>query len=95
MAKTKVLISWAVTAQPTCVIVFPYEKNRFSHYVAHMILVTRKPAFRVLDGKNQMGLLSRREGPARFSIHHNLFITLFLESKPNSVLTILSLLYQE
>ena len=35
--KTKVLISWAVTAQLICVFVFAYAKIRFSHDAAHLI----------------------------------------------------------
>ena len=40
MAKTKVLISWAVTNQLICAFVFAYAKSRFSHGVAHIIHVT-------------------------------------------------------
>ena len=36
-AKTKVLISFAVTAKLICVFVFAYAKKRFSHDEAHMI----------------------------------------------------------
>ena len=38
LAKTKALISWAVTAQLICVFVFAYAKSRFSHDAAHLIL---------------------------------------------------------
>ena len=38
MAKTKALISFAVTAKLICVIVFTYAKSRFSHGAAQMIL---------------------------------------------------------
>ena len=34
--KTKVLISYAVTAQLICVFVFAYAKSRFSQDVAHL-----------------------------------------------------------
>ena len=37
MAKTKALISFAVTAKLICVFVFAYAKNRFSHDEAHII----------------------------------------------------------
>ena len=37
VAKTKALISFAVTAKLICVFVFAYAKSRFSHDVAHMI----------------------------------------------------------
>ena len=37
MAKTKVLISFAVTAKLICVFVFAYAKNWFSHDAAHLI----------------------------------------------------------
>ena len=37
MAKTKALISFAVTAKLICVFVFAYAKSRFSHDAAHDI----------------------------------------------------------
>ena len=37
MAKTKALISFAVTAKLICVFVFAYAKSRFSHDVAHLV----------------------------------------------------------
>ena len=36
VAKTKALISFAVTAKLICVFVFAYAKSRFSHYEAHL-----------------------------------------------------------
>ena len=39
MAKTKALISFAVTAKLICVFVFAYAKIRFSHDAAHMLHV--------------------------------------------------------
>ena len=36
VAKTKVLISCAVTMQLICVFVFAYAKRRFSHDAAHL-----------------------------------------------------------
>ena len=58
VAKIKVLISSAVTAQLICIFVFAYAKKRFSHDVAHFMyksykyatskyvsLVVRKPVF--------------------------------------------------
>ena len=36
IAKTKALISFAVTAKLICVFVFAYAKSRFSHDEAHM-----------------------------------------------------------
>ena len=38
VAKTKTLISFAVTAKLICVFVFAYAKSRFSHDAAHTIL---------------------------------------------------------
>ena len=38
VAKTKTLISFAVTAKLICVIVFAYAKNRFSHVAAHIVI---------------------------------------------------------
>ena len=37
VAKTRALISFAVTAKVICVFVFAYAKNQFSHDAAHMI----------------------------------------------------------
>ena len=37
IAKTKMLISCAVTAQLICVFVFAYAKSRFSHNEAHIV----------------------------------------------------------
>ena len=56
IAKTKALISCAVTAQLICVFVFAYAKSWFSHNEAHLIKalmnqiyhfsrIMRKPAF--------------------------------------------------
>ena len=39
MAKTKALISFAVTAKLICVFVFAYAKIRFSHVAAHIIVL--------------------------------------------------------
>ena len=38
VAKTKALISFAVTAKLICVFVFAYAKKRFSHDAAHLVL---------------------------------------------------------
>ena len=45
VAKTKALISFAVTAKLICVFVFAYAKIRFSHNEAHMIFFVRSPVF--------------------------------------------------
>ena len=37
IAKTKALISYAVTTQLICAFVLAYARNRFSHYEVHMI----------------------------------------------------------
>ena len=36
VAKTKALISFALTAELICVFVFAYAKSRFSHNEAHL-----------------------------------------------------------
>ena len=41
VAKTKALISFAVTAKLICVFVFAYAKSRFSHVAAHFIASLR------------------------------------------------------
>ena len=38
VAKTKALISFAVTAKLICVFVFAYAKSRFSHDEAQMVI---------------------------------------------------------
>ena len=48
MAKTKALISFAVTAKLICVFVFAYAKSRFSHDEAQFILFIEKSAQKVL-----------------------------------------------
>ena len=50
MAKTKALISFAVTAKLICVFVFVYAKNRFSHDAAQIQWK------RLLYGNNQLYL---------------------------------------
>ena len=42
MAKTKALISFAVTAKLICVLVFAYAKSRFSHDAAHIYSLYRR-----------------------------------------------------
>ena len=39
VAKTKALISFAVTAKLICAFVFAYAKSRFSHNEAHIVTV--------------------------------------------------------
>ena len=41
VAKTKALISFAVTAKLICVFVFAYAKSQFSHNKAHLIFDER------------------------------------------------------
>ena len=52
VAKTKVLISFAVTAKLICVFVFAYAKSRFSHNEAHIIW--HKNVFSWLGSCNQI-----------------------------------------
>ena len=51
VAKTKALISFAVTAKLICVFVFAYVKSRFSHDVDHLI-------FNMYEGVNGVPLKS-------------------------------------
>ena len=46
VVKTKVLISFAVTAKLICVFVFAYAKCWFSHDVAHLMIPVTFVAFR-------------------------------------------------
>ena len=41
VAKTKALISFAVTAKLICVFVFAYTKSRFSHKEAQIIVIEK------------------------------------------------------
>ena len=47
MAKTKALISFAVTAKLICVFVFAYAKGRFSHDAAHLFHAINRAYFDV------------------------------------------------
>ena len=42
VARTKALISFAVTAKLICVFVFAYAKKRFSHDKAHIYAASEK-----------------------------------------------------
>ena len=59
VAKTKALISFAVTAKLICVFVFAYAKSRFSHNEAHLILVIEKNQTRKLNYWEDLVLCSR------------------------------------
>ena len=48
VAKTKALISFAVTAKLICVFVFAYARIRFSHDAAHMIVRRNNLNFHLL-----------------------------------------------
>ena len=52
VAKTKTLISFAVTAKVICVFVFAYAKRWFSHVLAHMNRIMRKPAICICKNKD-------------------------------------------
>ena len=43
VAKTKTLISFAVTAKLICVFVFAYAKRWFSHDAAHLVMKLQRP----------------------------------------------------
>ena len=64
MAKTKVLISWAVTTQLICAFVFAYAKSRFSHDMAHIIHVTIQQS---LDRELYIHVIHLRRQIRRFS----------------------------
>ena len=48
IAKTKALISFAVTAKLICVFVFAYAKSRISHDEAHIISLVSYSAISIL-----------------------------------------------
>ena len=57
IAKTKALISYAVTAQLICVFVFAYAKSRFSHNEAHIFSIQNlrdQSLFRIQDMKAEI-----------------------------------------
>ena len=58
VAKTKALISCAVTAQLICVFVFAFAKSRFSHNEAHIIIYIYRHDGRADKNPN------RHDGPA-------------------------------
>ena len=49
VAKTKALISFAVTAKLICVFVFAYANSRFSHDAAHMINAPFHPTVNIFS----------------------------------------------
>ena len=57
MAKTKALISFAVTAKLICVFVFAYAKSRFSHDAAQM----RMTVIGMLEASSQGSGMSVKE----------------------------------
>ena len=57
VAKTKTLISFAVTAKLICVFVFAYAKSRFSHDEAHMKIKSFGNS--VLQTKTSLGTVLR------------------------------------
>ena len=51
VAKTKALISFAVTAKLICVFVFAYAKSWFSHNEAHIMLVLYNTSYNYYKSK--------------------------------------------
>ena len=60
VAKTKALISFAVTAKLICVFVFAYTKLRFSHNEAHILMSYTFNAFR-FSSANEVNVLQDRK----------------------------------
>ena len=60
VAKTKALISFAVTAKLICVFVFAYTKLRFSHNAAHILMSYTFNAFR-FSSANEVNVLQDRK----------------------------------
>ena len=48
VTKTKVLISFAVTAKLIWVFFFAYAKSRFSHETAHLRMITNTTRFEIV-----------------------------------------------
>ena len=61
VAKTKALISFAVTAKLICVFVFAYAKSRFSHDTAHIALVRDKKTVGISLHQQVMGRLNQHD----------------------------------
>ena len=56
VAKTKSLISYAVTAKLICVFVFAYAKNWFSHDAAHLAFNPNRPNGQIGDSTFFLGV---------------------------------------
>ena len=72
MAKTKALISFAVTAKLICIFVFTYAKCWFSHNATqcHMSGVMRKPAFCICENKGTEQLYSNCAADQRLCLRY-------------------------
>ena len=68
IAKTKALISCAVTAQLICVFVFAYAKSRFSYDAAHIVKLgfTGVSLFSYFALKHRLWVLVRTASFRRF-----------------------------
>ena len=55
VAKTKALISFAITAKLICVFVFAFAKSRFSHDAAHIIM--NEICIKLVPSEIHMGLV--------------------------------------
>ena len=81
MAKTKALISFAVTAKLICVFVFAYANIRFSHVAAHIgikhvfpcINIRRVPREVLKTEGEALGFQHRPRNPANVNARKNMF----------------------
>ena len=86
MAKTKALISLAVTAKLICVFVFAYAKSRFSHNAAHLIKSNKSNELKMLNILTGNNILQSKEmaernndyeGPIKLSLICYFFCLIF------------------
>ena len=90
IAKTKALISFAVTAKLICVFVFAYVKSRFPHDAAHIIsLVSKSKNFKCMATfcSCQGRFVSDQWGTPKDTFSHNVaHLIFFLSPNPNLTL---------
>ena len=89
VAKTKALISFAVTAKLICVFVFAYAKIRFSHDEAQLCALMRlvgwKPVFGISGQIRHKPDLKAPEDSSRSYICKNDFLS--MQRKPNAFIS--------
>ena len=70
MAKTKALISFAVTAKLICIFVFAYEKSRFSHDAAQIAMFKSNDSHTIEYCSTSKFVLNTIENVYTVCLHH-------------------------